>query len=64
MKVIKRLFAKQQQVGEPINLDINFKPNVKVVTSKNRLSFNEWGAKLDPGIMYPGENVTLKKAFG
>ena len=64
MKKLKKIFLKQKPTGEPINLDPNFKPGVKIVASKERISFNEWGSRLDPNILYPGEEVTLKKAFG
>lgn len=63
MKILKKLFLKTQQQGEPINLDINFKPGFKKIGVDTKLSFNEWGQKLDPNIIYPEQQVLLKKSI-
>lgn len=63
MKILKKLFSKPKYQGEPINLDINFKPGFKKIGVDTKLSFNEWGQKLDPNIIYPEQQVLLKKAM-
>lgn len=63
MKILKKLFLKTQQQGESVNLDINFKPGFKKIGVDTKLSFNEWGQKLDPNIIYPEQQVLLKKAM-
>lgn len=63
MKILKKLFSKPQQQGESVNLDINFKPSFKKIGVDTKLSFNEWGQKLDPNIIYPEQQVLLKKAM-
>ena len=45
------------------NLDINFKPGFKKIGVDTKLSFNEWGQKLDPNIIYPEQSITIKKPF-
>jgi hypothetical protein len=45
------LFGKPLE-GEPINLDVNYKPRLKVIEPTRRLNFNAWAKKMNVSYMY------------